>query len=387
MMQRSTLLPLGALAACLLSACNGAGENAETPSVEDARTTPTSDTSTGDAASAPNDLVAAANEMLANEPVKSAPDGDAVAATVNGFVIRERDVEERANLVMLQQFGRPLPEPQRSEMSEMLRPDVVENLIDDHLLVTAATAEGVTASKEEVVALLRDNVEAERVRGGLSQEEFAERIRGAYNVSVDEFIDMQASNPAVAQSLTQAKLVQARFPEETKVTSEDVAARYAERLATEFTLPETRRASHILIGTEGQDDEAKLASLAKANEVLALAQAEGADFAALAKEHSTGPSAPNGGDLGHFPRNGVMIEPFAAAAWELEIGGVSGIVETQFGYHIIQLTETKEARVIPLEECADRIRYELTFEKIGPFRDQLLETLRASAKIERADSV
>ncbi len=146
------------------------------------------------------------------------------------------------------------------------------------------------------------------------------------------------------------------------------------------------RASHILIGTEqATTDEAKAAALAKAEEIVALAQTEGADFAALAKEHSTGPSGPDGGDLGHFPRQGAMVEPFAAAAYELEVGGVSGVVETQFGYHIIKVTERAEGGITPLDECRDWLRHELGFQKMVTFRPQHIDALRSKATVTYTD--
>ncbi len=103
-------------------------------------------------------------------------------------------------------------------------------------------------------------------------------------------------------------------------------------------------ASHILIQYKGSSradasvtrtkDEAK----ALAEKLVAQAKAEGADFAALAREHSNGPSGPDGGDLGLFGK-GAMTPPFEKAAFALKVGEVSGVVETSFGFHIILRTE------------------------------------------------
>lgn len=100
-------------------------------------------------------------------------------------------------------------------------------------------------------------------------------------------------------------------------------------------------ARHILIQYEGsmragEDiDRTKEEAREKIEEILAEAKKDGADFGALAKEHSDGPSGPQGGDLGTFGR-GRMHPAFEQAAFALEVGEVSGVVETPFGFHIIK---------------------------------------------------
>ncbi len=104
---------------------------------------------------------------------------------------------------------------------------------------------------------------------------------------------------------------------------------------------ETVAARHILIQYQGSmragsditrsKDEAR----AEAERIAGLARQPDADFAGLAREHSDGPTGPRGGDLGRFPR-GPMHPAFEQAAFALEVGEVSGVVETPFGFHVIQ---------------------------------------------------
>jgi len=108
--------------------------------------------------------------------------------------------------------------------------------------------------------------------------------------------------------------------------------------------PKEVAARHILIAYKGSeragDDITRSKEEAKkrAEEVLAKVKAEGADFAALAKEYSDGPSKTKGGDLGTFEK-GAMDKKFEEAAWKLDVDGISDIVETPFGFHIIQRTK------------------------------------------------
>lgn len=98
---------------------------------------------------------------------------------------------------------------------------------------------------------------------------------------------------------------------------------------------------HILIQYKGamrakpDIDRTKAQAHALAEKVLAKAKKPGADFTALARQYSDGPSGPNGGDLGTF-HHGQMVPAFDKAAFALKVGEVSGIVETPFGFHIIQ---------------------------------------------------
>lgn len=105
-------------------------------------------------------------------------------------------------------------------------------------------------------------------------------------------------------------------------------------------------AAHILVET--QEEALQLTEKARG----------GADFAELAKEHSTGPSGPNGGALGWFGA-GMMVPAFEQATTELEVGGISEPVQTQFGWHVIKLNETRDMPVPALEEVRDAIVAEL----------------------------
>ncbi|MEW5722663.1 MAG: SurA N-terminal domain-containing protein [Thermodesulfobacteriota bacterium] len=149
------------------------------------------------------------------------------------------------------------------------------------------------------------------------------------------------------------------------VTEKDIAQYYEINLGR-YAAPEHVKASHILFRLEPSatpEEEARVK--AKAEEVLKKVQEGGGEnFADLAKEYSDDPTAQNGGDLGWFGRE-EMLQEFSDAAFGLEKGAISGLVKTQFGYHIIKVEDRRPAGYKPLEEVRDEIAAGLMAEKSG----------------------
>jgi len=130
-----------------------------------------------------------------------------------------------------------------------------------------------------------------------------------------------------------------------------------------FRMPDRVKAQHILIKTQGKSDAEKKAALAKAEDLLKQLKA-GADFSKLAEKNSEdGSNAPKGGDLGWFVR-GQMVAEFDKAAFAMKPGELSGIVTTEFGYHIIKVNEKENARVKPFEEVKADLAAELKKQRI-----------------------
>lgn len=138
--------------------------------------------------------------------------------------------------------------------------------------------------------------------------------------------------------------------------TEEAAKKYYDENKARYGTEEQRRASHILITLEGSD---KAAARKKAEEILAKVKAAPNDFAKLARENSKDPgSAAQGGDLGFFGR-GMMVKPFEETVYRLNNGEISDIVETDFGFHIIRVTEIKPAQAKPLADVRVDIEREL----------------------------
>jgi peptidyl-prolyl cis-trans isomerase C len=320
----------------------------------------------------------------ASQPTETtAATADSVAVTVDGHAIMESEIEKRFMAIVEQRpGGQMIPQALLAQTRERLRPQILNALIDDRLLDEDVERAHVAVTDEELRKELEKSLRGHLLRSGVTRSEFEERIRTQLKTSLEEFLGERATDPAFKQSVLHARLLEKEFPKETHVSGEEIKARYEKDLARVYSKPAMVRASHILIESNAEKtEEERLAARKEAETVLAEAHKPDADFAALARQYSSCPSKTRGGDLGFFPREGAMVEPFAAAAFALKPGEISGIVETRFGYHIIKVTDRKDAVVIPLQEAEEAIREELRAEKIAEVKARHAAALRETAKI------
>jgi peptidyl-prolyl cis-trans isomerase C len=150
-----------------------------------------------------------------------------------------------------------------------------------------------------------------------------------------------------------------------------------------FVQPEQVRARHILIRTEAEADAAAKTEARKQIDGLRQKAVDGADFAELAKTHSQDPgSKEKGGDLGFFAR-GQMVKPFEDTAFALKENEISQVVESPFGFHLIQVTGRKPAETVAYETVKSRILEHLKQQAIREKLDAYVDGLRQGAKIEK----
>jgi len=235
---------------------------------------------------------------------QSMTDADVAIATVNGQPITRQDFY----IALSELAGRP----------------VLDQLIGEMLIDQAAAQAGVSVSKEEV------ELEFEAVRQQVGPD--FEILLAQYGMTADD----------LRKNLKIGLLVFKVSTKDVVVTDEQIATYYDEHTA-EFESPEMVKASHILVDTE-----------AEAQAALDRIRA-GADFGEVAVAVSMDPmTAPNGGDLGFFAP-GEMVKEFEDAAFALHTGEISGIVRTDYGYHIIQVTDRVEPRRASFDEVSGKI--------------------------------
>ncbi len=163
------------------------------------------------------------------------------------------------------------------------------------------------------------------------------------------------------------------------ISDDELEEFYNANLEQMRRLPEVH-ARHILITPESLEPEVVAAARLEIEAILAEVR-DGAAFESVAKERSQAPSAPEGGDLGYFGR-GEMVPPFEAAAFALQPGEVSGVVETQFGYHILKVEDRRGEEIVALDEAAEKIRSHLGQQKLQDELGALVTSLRESGDVE-----
>jgi len=231
------------------------------------------------------------------------------------------------------------------------RKNILDQLINYELFYQQAQKEKIKISNDDI------NLEIDKIKDNFSSpEEFNEALK--------------ANNITLAQLKEDIKrqLMINSILEETgnqiSLSDEELLEYYNENKESFLELEQVH-ARHILVETEEE-----------ANNLLLQLKEGLTDFAELAKEKSIGPSAPSGGDLGFFSR-GQMVKEFEDAAFSLEPGEISDVVQTQFGYHIIKCEEKKEEYSPAFEEAKERIsntlRYQKENEAISAFTLKLRE--------------
>ena len=249
-----------------------------------------------------------------------------------------------------------------------MRKEAMDLLIEQEVVMQAAEAKDIEVSTEEVDAALSEISEPFN-----TQEEFNNRIESEGYTEDSYRVHMR-------RMIAAAKYLDGIRADAMSVSDEQLETYYREN-ERRLTLPEQVRVRHILLSWKPlgkPDDRAALREQMTA--ILDKARA-GDDFAELAREYSDDSTRMDGGDTGLFHR-GEMVPAFEAAAFALQPGKISDIVETPFGLHIIKLEERQQARLLPLDEVREQLREHMIKEKLDTVVAAETARLRNEAKIE-----
>jgi len=304
------------------------------------------------------------------------PEIDKVAATVNGSTIGEKELNKRVSVAMRQVAAKlaSLPPAYAARVQDQLRQQVLENLVIERLLDEQVKAANIQISEADLLAEMKKTGEQQQPPITLEQFQATVEAQGGNFAEVKE---------EFRKGMAYRKVVAAQWDGKTNVTDAD-AKQYYDSHTKDFETAEQVRASHILISTKPKDpnsdpNQAKTAAKTKIDALLKQVK-EGGDFAELAKKNSDCPSSANGGDLGLFAR-GSMVKPFEDVAFALKANEISDVIETEFGYHIIKVTEHNDASTVPFEEAKAGITEQLTNQKKNEIVRAYIQSLKEKAKI------
>lgn len=327
--------------------------------------------------------VVATGQAATNAPAAVKIDdllGDPVIAKAKGVEIKRSQLD--AEMIAVQAMARQQQQQIPAEQLALIERQKLNDLIGFRLLLNRATDADKAAGKAQFAKLL----ERLKTENKFTDAELTEKL--------DAQLKLQNLTRAEwdKQRVDQAT-VGAALERELKINiTEAEAKKYYDENLTRFEQPEMVRASHVLIGTRdmatGQEltDEQKKAKRKLADDLRKRA-ADGEDFAKLAKEYSDDPGSKDSGGEYTFGR-GKMVPEFEAAAFSLKTNQVSDVVPTQYGYHIIKLSEKIPAKVVPFSEVLEDLKEGLKSQELQKeLRDgDFLEKLLKEANVEILDA-
>ncbi len=296
----------------------------------------------------PGLVFSACKNKVAEKPAEPVPPVSAdvrVVATVNGDPITLAEFQER--------FSRAGFKPERDAELEV-KEEFLNRLVERKMLLREAQRKRIKVGLPEI----NKRIETMQDENGKNVKEMLAGLG----------IDFEKWKSDIWEDMMIEKLLARDVNRRVSVSAAEVR-RYYQANPQEFEKGEQVRARQIVVATE---DEAK--------KVMGLLQAEGADFAAIARQKSTAPEAEKGGDLGYFAQGDMPAE--FNVVFSLAKGGISGIVKSAYGYHIFKLEDRRKAGTISFDEAYKQIAEKLHHEKEDKLYRAWLKELRSRTKFE-----
>jgi peptidyl-prolyl cis-trans isomerase C len=289
----------------------------------------------------------------------------AVVAQVNGKPILGEDLEQLIRS-QLAEIGNPEWKNLREEYRGQLVLEGLSTLINSKLIYQKAISTGLKANEAEVQA---------------EMQKIAKQFKSDAEMNValaGQHTDRASLEKDLYRTIVIQKFIDENINKKTVVTPDEVAKYYSGH-TSEFHHPDIVRTSHILITPAGDTAEQDKLAKERAEGLLARVK-KGEDFAKLARENSMDGSASQGGDIGFASKESLTPE-YAEAAFSLPVGSIK-LVKSQYGYHIIKVTEKKKEGLSTLEEVKDQLTAFLKNQKAQTEMTKLVNELRNQTKVE-----
>lgn len=315
------------------------------------------------AADEPSKAAPAAVEAVKSVPaVPLAP--ETVLVKVAGKDITQADLDAEITQARQMMKNRGASPQQFDMMLKHIKPQILDSLIVRKLVALECEREKITVTPAETAAEIESFTKS--MPRKLALEDFLKQ----------NGITRETFEKDVAEQIKIDKLLKVTPP-----TDKEIQEFYEENKAKFYEIPETVSARHVLVAFDAADDAAKKEAKKKKAAELREKLVKGADFAKVAEENSDCPSKFKGGRLEAFPR-GQMVPAFEEVAFSLKTNEISGVVETEFGYHVIQNLEHNPARTLSLDEVKGQIAYRLKNRQVQQKLEPMIAKLRESSKVE-----
>ena len=287
-----------------------------------------------------------------------------VVARVNASRITGDELE-RAVRSAEAQAGQALP----AQLRDQVYRSVLDRLVSFHLLLQESETRRLSVDDDAIEQRLAG------LRGNFPSDEAFEAQLAGWDTTID-----------ILREETRRDMLVELMLETVVMAGIDIDAGAAQSFydqhTEQFLEGGGARARHILIGVSPDADSAARAEARERAETLLREAQDGADFADLARTHSEDPgSAPNGGDLGLVVRD-QTVPDFEAALFALDAGDISGVVETPFGFHLIQLVGLEASRTVPFEEASGQIHEFLLRQEQQARTEAFVAELLANSDVE-----
>jgi peptidyl-prolyl cis-trans isomerase SurA len=268
-----------------------------------------------------------------------------IAAVVGDDVVLSSEVEETAQAFMPQIAAITNP-TERAARASALRREVLDRLIDEHLVLQQANELKLSVSSEDVDR----TIEQIKKDNGLSDAQLGEELRKAGQ-------SMASYRQELKKQILRLRVINIAVGSKVSVSDNEVQSYYERHMKAGTNIQV--RASHIFIAIpEGADASTVLAKEAAARKLMSRVQA-GEDFATIAREFSEDPATrAEGGDLGYFGRD-MLPKPIEEMVFAMNVGEVRGPVRADRGFHVIKLVDKKQKDVKPLGDVKEEIRAQL----------------------------
>ncbi len=289
-------------------------------------------------------------------------------AIVNGENILKSDLDRNMKMAVA---ANPKLDPRFNKQAYLkLQKEILDYLINQELMYQEGKKSNLIATEAEIEEKVAD------VKKSFPNQETFEQVLKQQDLTEKRLREL------IGRVITMQKVIEAKIkPLAKPITDKDIADFY-ESHKEGFKETEKVKARHILIKVDsGASEQERAEAKEKIESILNEINKDGSNFADMAKKHSQCPTSIQGGDLGYFTR-GQMVKPFEDAAFALQPGQISGIVETEFGYHVIFVEDKKPERQLELGEVSEQIKEALTDEELDIALANWIKPAREKASIK-----